>query len=178
MWAANVLTSLRRKLASRAMNKALLVALATVVAVTIGCGRSKTYETPGGKVTVDQKGDSAKYEVQTKDGKATVTTAASDKGVSIPTTFPKDVPILKGSVPKMSMTQGKTEMLHLQVPGTIEDVAKEYQDKLKAEGWEIENTMNMGESAMVLAKKGNRKCSAVVMKDGNASMVQLSVSED
>jgi hypothetical protein len=158
------------------MNKILAAMLAGVAAATFGCSRSQTYESPDGKVKVEQKGDAAKYEVVTKEGKATVT--ASDKGVAIPSTFPKDVPIPKGAVPKMTITQGKTELLHLHVSGSIADVAKDYQDKLKAEGWEIESTMNMGETSMLQAKKGNRKCAAVVVKDDAGTLVQLSVTEE
>ena len=158
------------------MKTILAAMLAVMAAATFGCGRSQTYESPEGKVKVDKKGDTLNYEVQTKEGKATLT--ASDKGVAIPSTFPKDVPILKGAVPKMTMTQGKTELLHLSVPGGVADVAKEYQDKLKGEGWEIESTMNMGETSMVQAKKGNRKCAAVVAKDGTGTLVQLSVTQE
>ena len=97
--------------------------------------------------------------------------------MEIPDTFPKDVPIPKGAVPKLSMTQGKNEMLHLRVSGSVGEVAKDYQEKLKAEGWEIETTMNMGETSMVQAKKGERTCALVIMKDDDGTMVQLTVSE-
>ena len=158
------------------MNKILAALWAGVVVATFGCGKSQTYESPDGKVKVSQEGGTAKYEVATKEGKATI--AASDTGVAIPSTFPKDVPILKGAVPKMTMTQGKTELLHLHVPGSIADVAKDYQDKLKAEGWEIESSMTMGDTSMLQAKKGNRQCAAVVVKDGTGALVQLSVTEE
>ena len=150
--------------------------MAIIAAATFGCGKSQTYESSDSKVTVREEGDTAKYEVKTEKGKATV--AVSDSAVAIPSTFPKDVPILKGAVPKLAMTQGKTELLHLQVSGGVGDVAKEYADKLKGEGWEIESTMNMGESSMVHAKKGNRKCVAVVLKDDTETLVQLTVAEE
>ena len=159
-----------------AMNKTLAFTLAVVAAATFGCGKSKTYESSDGKVTVSEDSGTAKYEVKTKDGNATM--AMSDSEVKIPDTFPKDVPILKGAVAKLSMTQGKNEVLNLQVPGSIADVAKDYQDKLKEQGWEIETTMNMGESSMVHAKKDNRKCVVMVMKGDDGTMVQLTVSEE
>ena len=157
------------------MNKTLTFILAVVAAATFGCGRSKTYEGADGAVTVSQDGDTANYEVKTKDGSAKL--AISDSKVEIPDTFPKDVPIPKGAVPKLTMTQGKNEMLHLRVTGSIAEVAKDYQDKLKAEGWEIETTMNMGESSMVHAKKGERSCAVMVTKDDDGTLVQLTVSE-
>jgi hypothetical protein len=158
------------------MNKILAAMLAVAAAAIFGCGKGPTYQSSDGKLKVDKKGDTVNYEVQTKEGKATM--AVSDKGVAIPDTFPKDVPILKGAVPKMAMTQGKTELLHLYVAGSMADVAKDYQTKLKTEGWEIESTMNMGEASMVAAKKGNRKCAAMVAKDGTGVMVQLSVTQE
>lgn len=108
--------------------------------------------------------------------KATNNTSA--KGVAIPDTFPKEVPILKGAVPGMSMSQGNTEMLHLRVPGSVADVAKQYADRLKKEGWEIESSMNMGEASMLQAKKGNLECSAMVMDDGDGTVLQLTVSKE
>ena len=125
---------------------------------------------------VEQKGDTAQYEVMTKEGKATLT--ASDTRVAIPDTFPKDVPILKGAVAKLSMSQGKSEVLHLHVPGSIADVAKEYQDKLKGEGWTIESSMNMGEASMLQAKKGTRQCAAMVVKEDAGTLIQLTVTQE
>lgn len=158
------------------MNKILSAILPAIVALAFGCGKSETYQSPDGKVTVEQKGDAAKYEITTKEGKATMT--ASDTEVAIPDTFPKDVPIPKGAVAKLSMSQGKSEVLHLRVSGTIADVAKEYQDKLKGEGWEIESTMNMGEASMLHAKKGSRQCTAMVMKDDAGTLIQLTVTQE
>lgn len=159
------------------MNKIPWAILPAVVALAVGCGNSDTYQSSDGTVNIKQDGDTATYEVVTKEGK--VTMSASDTEVAIPDTFPKDVPILKGAVAKLSMSQGKSEVLHLHVPGSIAEVAKEYQDKLKDEGWEIESTMNMGDTSMVQAKKTNRQCSAVVMKDDEGgSLIQLTVTEE
>jgi len=158
------------------MNKILSIILSTVAALAIGCGKGETYKSSDGTVKVEHKGDAAKYEITTKEGKATMT--ASDTAVAIPDTFPKDVPIPKGAVAKLTMSQGKAEILHLHVAGSIADVAKAYQDTLKGEGWEIVSTMNMGEASMVHAKKGNRQCSAMVVKDDAATMIQLTVSQE
>jgi hypothetical protein len=158
------------------MNRIFSASMLAIVALSFGCGKSDTYQSPDGKMKVEQKGDTAKYEVTTKDGKATMT--ASDTEVAIPDTFPKDVPILKGAVAKLSMSQGKSEVLHLHVSGSMADVAKEYQDKLKGEGWEIESSMNMGEASMLHAKKGSRQCTATVMKDDAGSLIQLTVTQE
>jgi hypothetical protein len=158
------------------MNKILSVILPAVVALAFGCGKSGTYHSSDGNVKVEQTGDASKVEVTTKEGKATVT--ASDKGVAIPDTFPKDVPIPKGAVPKLTMSQGKAEMLHLHVSGTVADVVKAYQESLKGEGWEIETTMNVGDGSLLQAKKAGRRCAAMVMKDDPWTLIQLTVTQE
>ena len=158
------------------MKKILSVILPAFVALSFGCGKSETHQSADGTVKVEQNGDTAKVEIVTKDGKANVTT--SDKGVAIPDTFPKDVPIPKGAVPKLTMSQGKAEMLHLHVSGTVADVVKAYQELLKGEGWEIQTTMNMGEGTMLQAKKASRQCLATVMKDDPGTLIQLTVTQE
>jgi hypothetical protein len=158
------------------MKKILSVILPAFLVLAFGCSKSETHQSLDGKVKVVQTGDASKVEVMTKDGKATVT--ASDNGVAIPDTFPKDVPIPKGAVPKMTMSQGKAEMLHLHVAGTVADVVKAYQEELKGQGWEIVTTMNVGDGSMLQAKKAGRSCSAMVMKDDPGSLLQLTVTQE
>lgn len=159
------------------MKKILSLILPAVVALAFGCGKkSETRQSLDGKIKVEQQGDTAKVEVMTKEGKATMT--SGDKGVAIPDTFPKDVPIPKGAVPKLTMSQGKAEMLHLHVAGTVADVLKTYSDELKGQGWEIESTMNMGEASMLSAKKAGRQCAAMVLKDDAGTLIQLTVTQE
>jgi hypothetical protein len=49
---------------------------------------------------------------------------------------------------------------------------------LKEQGWEIEATMNMGETMMTSAKKGDRKCTVNVFKSGQETMVQIVVAQE
>jgi hypothetical protein len=56
-------------------------------------------------------------------------------------------------------------------------MAKSYPDLLKAEGWEIESTMNMGESSMIHAKKEKRQCTATFLKDDDGTTLQLGVTQ-
>ncbi len=159
------------------MKKIIFAFLPALLVLTFGCGKSHTVESPDGKVKVETQGDTAKYEITTKEGKATMT--ASQSGVTIPETFPKDVPIPSGAVARLTMTQGKAEVLHLHVPGNLADVSKDYTDKLKAAGWEIATTMNMGEGTMLQAKKEKRVCVAMITKDdASGSLIQLTVNEE
>jgi hypothetical protein len=157
------------------MEKNLFLTLTILAVAATACNKSKTVETPDGKVKVTESGGGNQIEVQTKEGKATI--AASDSRVSIPDTFPKDVPLLDGAVPKLSMTQGNAQLLHLAIPRGVEAVAKEFSDKLKDQGWTIESTMNMGDTSIVSAKKDDRSCNVAVMKgDNGGSLAQLTVT--
>jgi len=142
----------------------------------MGCNKSNTIETSDGKVEVSESSGTTRIELDGKDGKATF--VASETKVALPDTFPKDVPILKGAVPKLTMSQGKSEIVHLALPQSVAEVTKEYQEKLKAEGWTIETAMNMGDGSMIHAKKDDRICSLIVGKneDEGGSGVQLTVT--
>ena len=153
----------------------LTIMLALVAAFAFGCGKKTTYTTKEGEVTVDKQGGQVTIESKTKDGKATFT--ANDSGVALPDKFPKDVPLYKGAVVKLSSTQGKAMMVHMEVPASAADALKFYQDQLKEQGWEIETTMNMGEGSMLSAKKADRQCTAMVLKQDKGTVVQLTVTE-
>ena len=156
------------------VQKSALVACCACIALASGCGKDeKTISTPQGDVTITKKGGGASVEVATKEGKLNI--ASNDKGVALPANFPKDVPIIKGGVVTVAMTSGDNLNVQVRAPAPVAEVAKYYEDSLKAQGWQIEATMNMGESVMVSAKKGKRQCVVTTAKDGNGSMVQLMV---
>ena len=158
------------------MYKKLTVILAVVAGILVGCGKSSTYKTKDGEVTVDRTKGEVTFQGKTKDGNVSVT--ASKAGVALPDGFPKDVPIYKGAVVQVASTQGKAMMVHLTVDAAVAEALKYYQDELKGQGWQIESTMNMGEGSMLVAKKEGRQCSALVMKQDKGSMIQLSVTQE
>jgi hypothetical protein len=157
------------------LNKLTLL-LSVLTILGFGCGRSSTYQTKDGEVKIEQKGNQATYEMTSKDGKTKVT--AGESGVALPDDFPKDVPIYKDATVKLSSTQGKSMIVHLATSAAIADCAKFYQDQLKEKGWEIEQTMNMGEATMMSAKKEKLKCTIQVMKNGKETMIQLIVEQE
>jgi hypothetical protein len=158
------------------MSKKLIITLALLAAVAFGCGKSSTYKTRDGEVIVDKKAGQVTFEGKTKEGNVKVT--AADSGVALPDNFPKDVPIYKGAVVKIASTQDKTMMVHMEVAASVADALKYYQDELKGQGWEIQSTMNMGEGSMIAAKKAERQCTAMVLKDNKGTMVQLTVTQE
>jgi len=105
------------------MKTNLLVTLAILSMATAGCEKSQTVETSDGKVQVSESSGTTRVEMESKDGKTDF--VASETKVDIPDTFPKDLPILKGAVPRLTMSQGKSEVLHLVRSQGVAEVAKE-----------------------------------------------------
>ena len=158
------------------MCKKVAIRLTVVALVVCGCGKSSSYKTKDGEVTVDKKSGEVTFESKTKDGNVKI--SASETGVALPEGFPKDVPVYKDATVQMASTQGKTMMVHLSVSAPVAEALKYYQDQLKDQSWEINSTMNMGEGSMITAKKGDRQCSAVILKQDKGTMVQLSVTQE
>jgi len=157
------------------MSKKPTITLALLAGVAFGCGKSSTYQTRDGEVTIDKKGGQVTFEGKSKQGDVKV--SANDRGVALPDDFPKDVPIYQGAVVKVASTQGKTMMVHMAVSASVADALKYYQDQLKDQGWEIQSTMNLGEGSMISAKKADRQCSAMVLKQDKGTIVQLTVTQ-
>lgn len=161
------------------MKMFLIAVLGGLLVVASGCKEKRTYKTEDGQVEITQSksGDDFRMEIKGQDGKSTMTMGAT---VGIPDSFPKDVPILAGAKPFMNATQDKAEVLQLKIQQPVAAVAKEYQEKLKAEGWEIESTMNMGDMSVIHANKGKRNCSVVINKgsDDTESTIQLVVADE
>ncbi len=160
------------------MKTSLLITLTVLLIGVSGCKQKRTIKTDDGNIEITQSksGDEFQVEIKGQDGKSAMTVGDT---VSIPDSFPKDVPILTGAKPFMNATQDKMEILHLKIQQPLAAVAREYQEKLKAEGWKIESTANMGEMSMIQAKKDNRTCSVVINKgSGDAeATIQLAVGE-
>jgi hypothetical protein len=157
-------------------SKMLGAMLVVLLAVGFGCGRSPTYKTKDGEVTVNQKNGQATIEGNTKEGKFKV--SSGEQGVALPDDFPKDVPIYKGATVKTAMQTKDMVMVHFRVPtASFAEVAKYYQDELKGQGWEIEATVNLGEASTVSAKKEKRQCSVTATKDDKGTMAQVVISK-
>ena len=67
------------------MKKILSLILTACVASSFGCGKRETFQTPDGKMTVEQKGDVSKVEITTADGKTELHTV--DEGIRFDVTL-------------------------------------------------------------------------------------------
>ncbi len=159
------------------MKMFLIAVLGGLLVAASGCKEKRTFKTEDGQMEVTRSGKDVRMEFKGEGG--TMTMVGNASGVTIPDTFPKDVPVLKGAVPYMAATQDKAQVLHLDLPRRVAEVFQEYQDKLKAEGWTIETTMNMGDSSMLAATKDGRHCNVLVSQNGSKGCtIQLTVAED
>ena len=128
-----------------------------------------------GSITTERAAQRAMFTMDSRHQKGKLTMTSGAKGVALPDTFPKDVLIYKGAKVVMSMTEGKMLLVHFETAASVADGLKFYQEGLKSRGWTVENTMDMGETAMVSAKKAERQCAVVVSKQGGGSRIQVSV---
>jgi len=153
------------------------VLLCVVALAAAGCGRSeKTIATPGGAVTVTKSGNTTSVQVSGKDGKVTI--ASNEKGVALPEKFPADVPVMPGATVKMSVAVGENLSVHLGTAASQADVARYYDENLKARGWTVDPAASVGDLSIVSAKKGERKLGITIVKEGTGSVVQLMVPRD
>ena len=156
------------------MNRFFIVPLVLSCGLWIGCGQqSKTVTSPdGSKATVTQKGDGAEVKFTGANGE-TVHVAGSESGVALPEGFPDDVPIYAGA----KVTAGaKTKEMTTAILTTADPVKKVidfYGEKLKANGWAIQNTMSAEEGGMVMATKGKTTCSVNAARSGEQTTVSL-----
>lgn len=130
----------------------------------------------GGTVSVTTDDPQGTYKVNTAKERMTVTTG--ENGVALPEHFPGDVPVFKGAKVALSMTQGDTLLVHFEAHTSVADGLKFYQDGLKIQGWSLEHTMKMGETAMVSARKAARQCSVVIASQSGGTRIQVTVQPE
>jgi len=159
------------------MKKSGLTLLCALALLASGCGKETTVSTPSGQATVTQKGNVTNIEMKSSKGEK-VNVSASDKGVALPENFPNDIPVMPGAVVKMAMASGGNLSVHFSVKASPADAMKFYEDNLKAKGWKIDATMNMGDATMVSAEKEKRKCVLNIAKEDGGAIVQVMVPSE
>lgn len=123
--------------------------------VVTGCGQKSSVE----KQLEKSLGQNA--DVNIKDGEVKVTT---DQGsiavggeVTLPAGFPNDVYVIGGEIKSaMKNVKGAGFQVAILSNKSVKDGKALYEEKLKAEGWVISTSLDMGTAAMVGATKGKR----------------------
>jgi hypothetical protein len=178
------------------MKRTVLVGTTLAVALACGCRKSVTYTGPdGSKATISRSGGKVDITVFGKGGeKAHI--SGSDQGmtvvgkegekfqiaggegsVALPEGFPKDVPIYPGAKVQTSMKSKDAMTATLHTPDDAAKVSGYYKEQMKANGWEIETTMDMPQGTMLAGKKGEEGLQVMVMSDNKATTVTLSVTK-
>lgn len=156
----------------------LLAACCAGLFLASGCGQDeKAVSTPQGELRITGKGDVSTMELAGKDIK--VTSTSGEGSVALPPDFPADMPVIKGGKIRMAAVMGPNISVHLIAPVTVGEAGKYYEDSLKAKGWKIEAAISMGDSMMISASKGKRKCAVTIgREEGGGSLLQLVVPRD
>jgi hypothetical protein len=140
------------------MQRQLLVALLVLLALLSGCGKmekgSRPAEKPADKAT------------------------SGEAAAALPADFPKDVPVLKGAMLKLAISQGDKTVVHLQTTSSIADAAKYYDAELKNQGWRIESTTRSGDMYTVSARKGKTLCGVTITKEAKGTLIRMAVSQE
>lgn len=121
--------------------------------------------------------ESVSYDVDDGSGEKAHVEAGVKGAVALPPTFPGDVPVPKDSSVAMSIGKGKDLMVTFSAKGTTADHAAFYEERLKKEGWTLEDTVTVnGVSSAISGKKGGRTCSVIISGDEGEVMVQVNLS--
>jgi hypothetical protein len=131
-----------------------------------GCDRRPTTG-PGGEKVTESKADADKNISQPSDG---------DKDATLPADFPKDVPLYTGATVVSSDKSNEGRMVKLQTNDTTGEVEEFYEKNLKDQGWDVEDSVKMGEGTHYVCKKEKRNLS-VSVSGSDKTLVVLVVQE-
>jgi hypothetical protein len=126
----------------------------------------------GGKANVDISGKNVS--VDTKEG-----SMQTGENISLPADFPSDVYVYEGSI-KTAITSNdpKGYTVSIETDKPLADIKAAYEQKIVADGWEKTGTMDFGETASVMGKKGNRNLSVMISKGSDKTAIVLTVVEE
>ncbi len=130
------------------------------------------------RVDVEQRGDGTVIaRTITPDGE--VFEAEYGREGQLPSNFPDDVPLYGNAKPLSSMAApAHGTVVNLRTADTPEQVFAWYRDHYAQQGWEIEQQIEDRGRSTILARKGNRVSSVVIMGVPGATQALLTVAED
>lgn len=112
----------------------------------------------GGKADVDL--DNNNYSIETEEGSFT-----TGEAVTLPDNFPSDVFVHEGKLLSVMTTNDASVYILIETEVPVAEVKKTYLEKLTADGWEQSGTMDFGDTASILGKKGERELSVMINKN-------------
>jgi hypothetical protein len=101
------------------------------------------------------------------------------KADQLPTDFPDDVPLYGNARPLSSMAApDRGTVVNLRSSDSAAEMFAWYQQQYAAQGWEIEHAKQEHARSTLVARKGNRVSSIVILGVPGATQALLTVSED
>jgi len=151
--------------------------------VVAGCGGSADEEAAekrieaatGGEAEVDVSEGSMEVKGRTDEGEYSM--RAGEK-TEIPEDFPGDVFIYQPSEASMSMKVPEGQSLTLTTPDDRAKVMETYKEKMEANGWSEEGSMNMGGQMMLVYKKGGRVANVSTVETDGKTQITLTVAAE
>ena len=135
------------------MKRTIVVGLVLVMGLVGGCRRSVTVTgEDGAKATVTKSGKNVEIKVEGKGGGA-MQIASGGGSLALPEGFRKDVPIYPGAKVATSLMTPEGVHMTLQTSDPADRVSTFYEDKLKANGWEIKATFDTAQGTTVIGAK-------------------------
>jgi len=96
--------------------------------------------------------------------------------VTLPESFPKEIPIYPESVAFSAMeTGGGTAMVTVNSDDSEMTIYEYYQEKLPAAGWQIDNEVNVGGGRILNATKGDQRAVIHIQDIGDGTRVGFMV---
>jgi hypothetical protein len=160
------------------MKRTISLGLLLAAVVVCGCRKSTTYTGPDGtKATVSKSGKNFEIKVEGKDG-GTWKMAGGEGSVALPEGFPTDVPIYPGAKVATSVKTGDAMHATLQTSDAADKVSAFYKEKMKANGWELKTTMDMGQGTMLVGLKAGQSLNAMIARGDKGTTVSLTVTKE
>lgn len=101
------------------------------------------------------------------------------KADQLPTDFPDDVPLYGNARPLSSLAApSRGTVVNLRSPDEPAKLFAWYQEQYAAQGWEIEHAKEEHARSTLVARKGNRVSSIVILGVPGATQALLTVAED
>ncbi len=161
--------------------KTIVVGAAFLLAIVVsGCGRESAMENQVEKQLEKNLGQNA--EVNLKDGEMKIKTEQGSlevgENVSLPDGFPTDVYVIDGQIMSaMKNVMGAGYQVVIKSNKSVKDGKALFEEKLKAHGWVIGSSFDMGNAVMLSATKGKRTVQVTLGseegKDGTAVTINV-----
>jgi len=153
----------------------LIVAILFFALFISGCGTKSLVENQieknlGDDTKVDLNDES--ISIQTKEGSLQV-----GGTINLPEGFPSDVYIIEGQI--LSAMQNFGSAGYQVIISTSKSIAETqilYSEKLKSEGWDIQNIMNLGAGSILSAVKDKRTLSVSIGNGDEAGVVSVIIT--